>query len=101
MTDTVTIATSPDANGHTADTKPAASHEPVVAPAADAPQPPAAFSLRRNIKDLPPISAALCVALGGALGALLRYGFIQACASYQQTSTTSTAADGATGHRPA
>ena len=71
--------------------------------AAAAPTPPqqppataASFSLRRNIQQLPPISATLCVALGGALGALLRYGFIQACAPYQASSTTVTTSAGLT-----
>ena len=92
-----------DANGLAANGQLAVADAPapsVVAPAA----PPAlAFSLRRNIKQLPPISATLCVALGGALGALLRYGFIQACAPYQTSSTTSGTADGTvvvTLHKP-
>ena len=83
-------------NGYVADDKPAATDDSTHAASAP-PQPPAAaFSLRRNIQQLPPISATLCVALGGALGALLRYGFIRACATYQAASTASTATDGTT-----
>jgi len=86
----------PEPNGHAADGPLALADVPAPSSAAGPPPPPATFSLRRNIKQLPPITATLCVALGGSLGALLRYGFIQACAHYQASSTTSTAADGST-----
>ena len=94
MAGLATIAVPTEADGHAVNGKPVAVNEPALA--VPAVTPPAAVSLRRNVKQLPPISAFLCVALGGASGALLRYGFIQACASYQTSSTTSTAPDGTT-----
>ena len=83
-----------EVNGHTNGSF-KANDGPASTPPASPPA-PASFSLRRNIRKLPPISAFLCVALGGALGALLRYGFTEACASYQLASTTSLADDGIT-----
>ncbi len=51
--------------------------------------PPQPFSLGRNLRNLPSYKVFVLVVLGGALGAMTRYGFIEATVSDESTSSSS------------